>query len=181
MAFKRKAVLAGLASLALAGAAAAAPSAAPVNVLNVALPDGSVAHIHYRGETPPRLVIAEAPAPVRLVPVSAYRGEMAPFATFRRIAAEMNQRMAAMMRLMAAAPAMPLDGAPGLRLASDGGAPGGGYSFVSRSVTQGGCTRTVQMVRAAGEAEPHVATRISGDCGEAADVAPTPSVSRRTI
>ncbi|PWG02620.1 hypothetical protein [Sphingosinicella humi] len=180
MAFKRKVVLAGLASLALAGAAAAAPGANPVNVLNVALPDGSV-HIHYRGETPPRLVIAEAPAPVRFVPVSAYRAEMAPFATFRRIAAEMNQRMAAMMRLMAAAPAMPLDGAPGLRLASDGGVPGGGYSFVSRSVTQGGCTRTVQMVRAAGEAEPHVATRMSGDCGEAADVAPAPSVSRTTI
>src|SRR3546814_8071241 len=83
--------------------------------------------------------------------MSAYRGDRAPFATFRRIAAEMNQRMAAMMRLMAAVPTIALDGAPGLRLASDGSLPGGSYRFVSRSVTQGGCTRTVQMARAAGD------------------------------
>src|SRR3546814_9444182 len=79
---------------------------------------------------PPRVVIAEAPTLRWFVPMSAYRVDRAPFATFRRIAAEMNQRMAAMMRLMAAVPTIALDGAPGLRLASDGSLPGGSYRFV---------------------------------------------------
>src|SRR3546814_5329710 len=75
-----------------------------------------------------------------------------------------------------AVPTIALDGAPGLRLASDGSLPGGSYRFVSRSVTQGGCTRTVQMARAAGDAEPNVVTRTSGDCDGAAEVAPAPAV-----
>src|SRR3546814_2590812 len=127
------------------------------------------------------LVIAEAPTLRGFGPMGAYRVDRAPFATFRRIAAEMNQRMAAMMRLMAAVPTIALDGAPGLRLASDGSLPGGSYRFVSRSVTQGGCTRTVQMARAAGDAEPNVVTRTPGDCDGAAEVAPAPAVSRTTI
>src|SRR3546814_1311051 len=83
MPLKRKAVLAGLVSLVLAGTAVAAPGAARLNVMNVSLPDGSVAHIHYRGDAPPRVVIAEAPTLRWFVPMSAYRVDRAPFATFR--------------------------------------------------------------------------------------------------
>src|SRR3546814_14553694 len=129
---------------------------------------------------PPRVVIAEAPTLRWFVPMSAYRVDRAPFATFRRIAAEMNQRMAAMMRLMAAVPTIALDGAPGLRLASDGSLPGGSYSFVSRSVPQGCRTRTVQLARAAGDAEPNVVPRPSGDCGGVTDLTPGPRAAERT-
>src|SRR3546814_17780203 len=89
--------------------------------------------------------------------------------------------MAEMMRLRSAVPTIALDGAPGLRLASDGSLPGGSYRFVSRSVTQGGCTRTVQMARAAGDAEPNVVTRKSGDCDGAAEVAPAPRSEERRV
>ena len=184
MRFNRKAVLAGIASLALAGGAAtAAPGDEAIKVMNLSLPDGSVARIHYQGDTPPRVVIAEAPAARWFVPVTTYSFEAAPFATFQRIAAEMNHRMAAMMRLMALAPPVALDGAPGLTFAADGSLPAGGYSFVSRSVTQGGCTRTVQMTRTAAEAEPKVVTRMSGDCeGGAEEKAPAAAEdSRLTI
>jgi len=178
MRFNRKAALAGLASLALAGTAAvAAPNAEPIKVMNLSLRDGSVARIQYRGE-PPRVVIAEAPAPRWFVPVSA----LAPFAAFDRIAAEMDWRMGEMMRLMTLAPPIALDGAQGLRLAADGALPEGGYSFVSRSVTRGGCTRIVQMTRTGADAEPKVVTRTSGDCDAAEDKAPAePEASRVTI
>ena len=180
MRFNRKAALAGLASLALAGTAAvAAPNAEPIKVMNLSLRDGSVARIQYRGE-PPRVVIAEAPGPRWFVPVSAL--DMAPFAAFDRIAAEMDRRMGEMMRLMALAPPIALDGAQGLRLAADGALPEGGYSFVSRSVTRGGCTRIVQMTRTGADAEPQVVTRTSGDCDAAEDKAPAePEASRVTI
>jgi hypothetical protein len=183
MQFNRKAVLAGIASLALAGGAAtAAPGDEAVKVMNLSLPDGSVARIHYQGDTPPRVVIAEAPAPRWFMPVAAYRFEAAPFATFHQIAAEMNQRMAEMMRLMELATPVALDGAPGLRLASNGTLPEGGYSFVSRSVTQGGCTRTVHMTRTEADAEPNVVTRTSGDCDGGREKTPAePAESRVTI
>src|SRR3546814_11929938 len=110
--------------------------------------------------------------------MSAYRGDRAPFATFRRIAAEMNQRMAAMMRLMAAVPTIALDGASGLRLASDGSLPGGSYRFVPRSATQGGCPRTAQLARAAADAQPYVATRTVRAGDGPADAAQAPALSR---
>ena len=58
-----KVLLGGLATAALAGTAVAAEHA--VHVMNVAMPDGSVAKVRYVGDTPPQ---------VRFVPV-AVRGE----------------------------------------------------------------------------------------------------------
>ena len=53
----RNILLAGTGALLVAGAAIAAEK----HVMNVALPDGSVAQIHYEGDVVPRVVLADAP------------------------------------------------------------------------------------------------------------------------
>ena len=61
-----KVLLGGLATAALAGTAVAADHA--VHVMNVAMPDGSVAHVRYIGDTPPQ--VRFVPIAVRAVPVA---------------------------------------------------------------------------------------------------------------
>src|SRR5437868_5218487 len=93
MRLTRKAALAGLASLAVAGAAWAAgtPEKPGAKVMEVALPGGGVARISYRGDVAPRVIVGPAPA-------AGY--EAAPFAAMDRIMAEMDARAALMMREM---------------------------------------------------------------------------------
>ena len=163
MRLTRNAVLAGIASFALAGSALAAETPR-LNSMEVRLPGGGIAHIHYVGETPPRVTFAEAPTPHRLLPAWSFGWNDAPFARLQRIAAAMDRRMAEMMQMAVAARA---NGVPQLTLVS-GGTPGAvGYSFVSRTTSNGLCTRSVQVTRAAGDAEPKVVRRTSGDCGPA--------------
>ena len=126
----RTTVVAGIAAALVAGTAVAA--ARDNHWINVALPDGSVARIEYHGDVAPRVVVAPAPMSVAM-PVDLF--DMAPFAAFDRIAAEMDRQTDALMRQVAAMQA-PVAGADGnVDMAAFGKLPAGTmhYSFFSTS------------------------------------------------
>ena len=192
MRLTRKAVLAGLASLAVAGAAVAAekPAKPEPRAMEVALPDGGIVRISYGGDVAPQVSIGKGAADLR-----AAGFDPAPFAAMDRIMAGMDARAAQMMsrmrdmqvRLAAAARAAG-SGDPGamrwVSLPGFGPAvaslPPGAVSYSSVTTMSGGrsCTRTVQVTRTAADAAPQVVRRASGDCGSAADPAPAPPAPR---
>jgi hypothetical protein len=164
-------LLAGLASLALAGTAMAA--AAKDHVLNVALPDGSIEHIHYTGDVAPRIAIA--PADQAMLPIAF--GD--PFADFDRIAAAMDRQMNAMMRQASTMAALPVSADGKVDEAAFAKLPAGTvhYSFVSTSTGKGTCSRSVQVTSFGANQQPKIVSQSSGDCS-AMGVQPTPAASR---
>jgi hypothetical protein len=157
-----KIILAGLASLASAGAAAAAQP--DVHILNVRLPDGSVQQVRYRGDVPPRFIAV--PIRVRPAPVAN------PFAAMERMRAEMDRRMEAMMRLAARGEAA----GPGVTMVSTGRAlPPGTVSYSSVTTSNGAatCTRSVRVVSMGPDEPARVERTSAGDCATAAS-APSP-------
>lgn len=181
MRLTRKAALAGLASLAVAGAALAA-DATRFHTMNVNLPDGAVVHVRYSGDVAPTVTVGQAPAPRGLEPAGFLAGfGPAPFAALDRMAAAMDREAAAMLRqarLGADEGPRAAGGWPGLDLAAAGNLPAGAaaYSFVSETTSNGSCTRSVEMTRAAPNAKPNVVTHQSGNCAgsPAAHAAPAP-------
>lgn len=177
MRLTRKAVLAGIASLAVAGAALAA-EAPRFHTMSVNLPDGAVAQISYSGDVPPTVTIDRAAAPGLVEPIGLFAGfDPAPLAALDRIAAEMDRQAASMLHQarFGAGRADGLAPAPGVDLLAAGGIPAGAaYSFVSESIGNGVCSRSVEMVREGPGAKPKVVTHESGNCGGAG--APAPSV-----
>ncbi|QKS00215.1 hypothetical protein F9288_11705 [Sphingomonas sp. CL5.1] len=143
-------LLAGAGALLIAGGAYAAER---VHALDVALPDGSIEHIHYLGDTPP--VVAFAPVERIALPVAFAPDPM--FAAFDRMFADMDRQAAAMMRQAAVSPDP----------AVLGSLPAGtvSYSFYSASIGgQGGCTRSFQMTSYGAGKQPQVVRHTSGDC-----------------
>src|SRR4051812_15809811 len=96
----RKAILAGAAAIALAGVAGlAAAEIKNAHVLDVGLPDGSVAHIRYVGDTPPMVTFAPAPTALSILsPVSDPLGPGSPFAALEWISQAMDRQAEAMLR-----------------------------------------------------------------------------------
>jgi hypothetical protein len=194
----RNAALAGLASLAVAGAAWAAetPAKPQVQVMEVALPDGGVARISYSGAIAPQVTVAPAAKGALPAGLDA-RFDMGPFAAMDRIMADMDARAATMLREMrdmevrmaAAARAAETGDPQVMRWASLPGfgpaaapiavasLPPGAVSYSAVTTVNGGrsCTQTVQVTRSAADAAPQVVRRASGDCGKAADTAPAAS------
>ncbi len=145
MRFKRTLFLAGAATLLAAGTAAAA--ADKLKTMDVALPDGSVAHIEYAGEVAPKVTV-----------VPAWRqGWTAhdPFAALDRIAYEMRARHQAMMGRM--------------RALHD--------AAMKQARNANGCTRTVQYSSDGSGAEPKVTRASSGNCEGAFDTSPVPAAA----
>ena len=191
MRLTRKAALAGIASLAVAGAAWAAekPAKAQPQVMEVALPDGGVARISYSGDVAPQVSVGKAGADA--LPAGF---DSAPFAAMDRIMAEMDARAAQMMNRMRAMQvqmaaaasaarggdpqAMQWVSLPGFGPAAGPVAiasmPPGAVSYSSVTTMSGGrsCTQSVQVTRTAADAAPQVVRRASGDCGS---TAPAPS------
>lgn len=160
-----KAAFAALASLAMAGAAMAA-EAPRLHLLNVALPDGSVAHIRYAGDTPPRVTVA--PAPRRWTPLALSDGfDPAPFAELERLAAAMDRQSAMMLAGLDGWPAAPAALQPDFVAA--GALPAGavGYSLVSTTTANGTCTRAVEITSQGPGRQPKVERRSAGDCNAA--------------
>lgn len=162
----KTALLAGLASVALAGGALAAHEA-KMHVLSVALPDGSIEQIHYSGDVAPQIVVAPAAAPIMPVDffASAF-GPDSPFAEMERISAEMSRQSEAMLRQAAAmATQQP---APGSNVtpAALANMPAGTfhYTMVSTSSGAGTCTQSVQVTSMGGGQQPKVISSSSGDC-----------------
>ena len=177
MRLTRKAAFAGLASLAVAGAALAA-EAPRFHVMNVNLPDGAVAHVRYSGEVAPAVTVDPAPVPRWVDPAGFFAGfDPAPFAALDRMAAEMDREAAAMLRQAHAPGATLAAGGPGLQLLDAGGVPVG-YSFVAETTSDGSCTRLVEVTRAGPNAKPQTVTRQSGHCAPPApSTAPHASAS----
>ena len=171
-----KIALAGVGTVALAGSAFAAERA--MHVMNVDLPDGSVAHVRYFGDVAPKveLVPVSQAVPVALIdPRVAFAGFDQMFADFDRQQAEMLQHVAAMQTA-----AMPANGK--LDQSAVKTLPNGGtvsYSYTSYSSggdgKSGGCTQSYQMT-SYGNAQPKVVSQSTGDCAHAAKfgTAPTP-------
>lgn len=174
----RTAIIAGIASAAIAGAALAARDEG--RMMLVALPDGSVQHVPYHGDAAPRVVLLPVAAPAPASLFEAAFGAGSPFAEMERISAAMDAQADAMMRQAAAmqtqAPAAP---GRGIVMTNAQGEPVGlmHYSYVSTTTSADGCTRTVSYssdgANTAGE--PKVIRTSSGDCGTAAAPAARPN------
>lgn len=163
----RMAVLAGGATVLLAGAAMAASH--DMRVMKVALPDGSEAQITYQGDVAPKIRIAGGPStPVAFVPFAGF--DFAPFAEMDRVAAMMDRQadlamqQAAMMQRAAQAGEAPMT------LAGAKSAPGMvSYSYVSTTTSDGGCTRTVEWRSDGTNAQPKMTKASVGNCDATSD------------
>ena len=166
-------LLAGIAGLAMAGAAMAttppkhaqAETTQPDHVLSVALPDGTVEQIRYSGEAPPAVVFT----PVRqaALPVAfSDPFDMASFADFDRIAAAMDRQMGAMLRQASTMAAQPVGPDGKIDEAAFAKLPAGTvhYSFVSSSTGNGTCSRSLQVTSFGPNQQPKVVSQSSGDC-----------------
>ena len=170
-----KLLVASAGAVALAGVAVAA--ADQNHVMNVVLPDGSVARIHYVGKVAPKVVVApnELAMPVAFVPAAD------PFAMFDRISYEMDRQMDAMLQQASAMQAI----APGpdgkLSEAALKSLPPGtvSYSFTSFSSGNGAsCSQSVQVTSLGTNQAPKVERQSSGDCSAVNTRKPVPAVQQ---
>lgn len=163
MRITRTTILAGGATLLLAGTAAAA--AGKLHTMNVALPDGSLAQIEYTGDAAPRVSLQ----PADEVAV-AYSD---PFAEMERMAAYMEAEHQAMMRQVAQLEQTAAQGAAPGSVTLVGGLPAGAqYAFVSSTTDANGCTQTVQYSSDGSGAQPRVTRTSAGSCDKAVSDAP---------
>lgn len=166
-----------LPALMLAGAAAAvagaAIAAAPkTNVMNVPLPDGSVARVEYVGDVAPKVSVQPAPAE------DFFAGAFPSFAGFDHMMEQMNRQTAALIQQ---AQQMSRQAAtPGMNVASFGSMPPGTSSVSVVSFSNGGssCTRTTQVVSDGPGKPPKVTTNVTGNCGTEAGAQPAPAPAR---
>jgi hypothetical protein len=170
-----KLMIAGAAALAVGGVAIAADRA---HVVNVAMPDGSIAEIHYVGDVAPKVMLAPA---ADLVPVAVI--DQSPFAMFDRISAEMDAQMNAMMRqasmLAATTPAADAQPTEAALKAMPAGTVS--YSFTSFSSGNGAsCSQSVQVTALGTGQAPKVVRQNDGDCTAVNSRAPTPAVATPT-
>jgi hypothetical protein len=163
--------LAAVCAAGLAGTAAAAPR--NTHVVNVALPDGSVAHVEYVGDVAPSVIVVPA-SPVAwsgfAVPTDL------PMAGFDDMFARMDREMAATMREIDQLARQPLAvGGQGVNLAAYGSVPAGTSSYSVVTVSENGrqCSRSTQVIGQGAGKAPKVVSKLSGDCGPASSAAPT--------
>jgi hypothetical protein len=147
--------------LALAGTAFAAGPR--THVMNVSLPDGSVARVEYVGDVAPKVTIA----PVQLPDGQLAGGFVPSFAGFDRVIEQMNRETEAMIRQAQQISAQP--GRPMMDIAGFGTLPAGANSVSVVSFSNGGsaCTRTTEVVSQGAGKPPKVTTSVSGNCGSA--------------
>lgn len=177
-----KAILGGVAAVALVGAAGLAAAAiSNVHVLDVRLPDGAVAQVRYLGDTPPTLRFATAPTAFSvLAPEFDLFATEPSFAALERVSEAMDRQAEAMFRSVGA-PSDLAPGGAGLTHVELGTLPPGGRSFsiVSTMTANGVCTRSVQY-RSNGDGKPpQVETRLSGACA-ADQERPAPAAEPRS-
>jgi len=153
-------LMAGAAALAGTALAAARNS----HVMNVPLPDGSVARVEYVGDVPPKVTVAPAPLSGDL-----WMGGLPSFANVDRIFEQMNRQMRRIEQ-MARQPG----GVPGMNVASYGSLPAGADSVSVVTISNGGstCTRTTEVVSQGAGKPPKVTKNVSGNCGPAGQPAP---------
>jgi hypothetical protein len=153
-------LLAGVASMALAGTVAA-------HTLTVQLPDGSTEHIDYAGDVAPQVSFVPA-TPQTTAPqtIDWAFGPNSPFALMQRISAQMDRDADAMMHQMQQIAAQPLAG-PGQPIQIDmTKLPPGtqSYSFVSTLSPSGVCSQSTEIIAKGPGQKPQVIRHSSGNC-----------------
>jgi hypothetical protein len=165
MRLKRTLVVGGLIAALAGGTAVIAAERLPVHVMTVQLPGGGVEQIHYTGDTPPRILVADTAAP------SLFDVAFGPDSPF----ADMDRQMAAMMHQASLAQATAADG----QVQPAANAPAGATSIttVSTSNAKGVCTQSVRTVSMGEGKAPQVTRTSSGPCDAtpAAAKPPTPT------
>ena len=156
-------LIAGAAAIALAGAAYAAKPQS--HVMDVPLADGSVVHVEYVGDVPPKVTLAP-----RSTAADAWMPALPAFGSIDRMIGEMNRQADAMVRQAQEMSRQAATGAPGLNVAAYGNAPAGvtSTSVVSVSNGAGTCTRTTETVSQGPGKPPKVTSSVSGNCGPSA-------------
>jgi hypothetical protein len=160
----RVTAFAGIAALAIAGTAFAATGKS--HVMNVSLPDGSVAHVEYVGDVAPKVTIEPGTfAAFGWTPMA-----MPSFAGFDRMIEQMNRESEAMMRQAQEMSHQPPAGLASKYIASYGDMPAGATSTTIVSYSNGArtCTRTTEAVSQGVGKAPRVTSSVTGDCGAAA-------------
>jgi len=167
-----KLLVAGAGALTLGGVAIAA--ADNHHVLNVALPDGSVARIHYTGNVAPKVDVTPV---ADIMPIAVFAD---PFAMMDRISYAMDRQMDAMLRQASMmAQAAPANGQ--LSEAALKSLPPGtvSYSFTSYSSGNGAtCSQSVQVTALDSNQPPKVERQSQGDCSAVNTRKPTPAVQQ---
>jgi hypothetical protein len=168
---KLPAILIAGAAAAIAGTALAATS--NNHVMNVSLPDGSIARVEYAGNVPPKVTVAPAP-----LPHDAWMSGVPSFAGFDRMFEQMDRQMRQieqMARQSIGTRGIIPGTAPGMNVASYGNLPAGADSVSVVSVSNGAstCTRTTEVVSQGAGKPPKVTTNVSGNCGAQSQPAPS--------
>src|SRR5207302_2334632 len=129
-------------------------------VMNVSLPDGSLARVEYVGDVSPKVTVTPAPLAGDL-----WMGGMPAFANFDRMFEQIHRQMH-QIEQMARQPA----GGPAMNVASYGNPPSGADSVSVVTVSNGAssCTRSTEVVSQGAGKPPKVTTIVSGNCGPAA-------------
>lgn len=159
-----------LSALALAGAtviAGTAIAASPkTHVMNVPLPDGSVARVEYVGDVAPKVTVA--PRPMGAAAAGEWGAMFPSFAGFGGMFEQMerqSQEMARQAQQMARQPA-----GSGSYVASYGDLPAGETSSTIVTISNNGqtCTRSTHVMSQGPGKPPKVTSNVSGRCdGEA--------------
>ena len=146
---------AGVAAAALAGAAVAAGP--KTHVMNVPLPDGSVARVEYLGDVAPKVTAAPRPLADAAMPFPSFAG-------FDRMIQEMQRQSQEMIRQAQQIARQPAGAAP--YIAAYGELPAGETSTTVVSVSNGGstCTRTTEVVSQGPGKPPKVTSNVTGQC-----------------
>src|SRR5438045_2581686 len=160
---KLGAILVAGAAAAIAGTALAAATSNS-HVMNVSLPDGSVAHVEYVGNVPPKVTVAPTP-----LARDAWMSGLPSFAGFDRMFEQMDRQMREIEQMAQpiGTQGMVAGVAPGMNVASYGNLPAGADSVSVVSVSNGAssCTRTTEVVSQGSGKPPKVTTNVSGNCG----------------
>jgi hypothetical protein len=162
---------AGVAAAALAGSAiAAAPKS---HVMNVNLPDGSVARVEYIGDVAPKVTVDPRP----MGDMAAWGTPFPSFAGFDRMIEQMQRQSQEMMRRAQDMAHKPVGAGAAPYIASYGNLPAGQTSTTVVSVSNNGatCTRTTEVVSQGPGKPPKVTSNASGQCGDAAAPAKGPT------
>jgi hypothetical protein len=172
MKYVKPLLLAGLASVAVAGYAGFARAGTPdVKTMTVQLPGGGIEEIEYTGNVAPQVILAPAlPDDAAAITPMAMPGGMSdPFAALAQLSAEMDQQATAMINAANAMAAGAMGPSGPLMPAGFGQMPPGstGFSFVS-SISgggQGACMQSLEITSMGNGQAPRVVSHSSGNCG----------------
>lgn len=160
---------AGVAAAAIAGTAIGA--APKTHVMNVSLPDGSVARVEYVGDVAPKVTVAPRAVGDMAGDLAGWGMPFPSFAGFDRMIEQMQRQSQEMIRQAQQMARQPSAAGATPYVAAYGNMPAGQTSTTVVTVSNNGqtCTRSTEVVSQGPGKPPKVTSNVSGNCdGEAA-------------